>query len=644
MTRTFCRTWLALLFLALVASPAIADDYLAYSQAGIPAGADIFTWCDTPPCDVGENFLCATPEGGTSMRMNTNLWGGWGVFLLGDLADLSGFADGELRFWVRSSYDLKTEIQCRPQGSNVTYTTFLSQHGWDGTSNWQQISIPIADFFAPNPVDLDCLATMYSPFMATIENLPFFNSFTIDFAHWTKPNTHAGASTVEVQGRQLLVNGEPFVVNAMAYSPIGVGEGWRDSWRDRPDRYLVDFPQIADTGANALRLYAPILTTAMLDAAWAEGLYVIPTYGVDSIQLECEQGKAFMQARFVEMVEKWKDHPAILFWLVGNEVNTNLGSADLCIDWYPQLDAMAAAAHAAEGASFHPVGTAVAEMADICVAGCSDDTALPNVDLWGTQIYRGCSFSGAFNEYRNKVDCDRPLVVTEFGADSWDSILDAENQTMQADCLGQLLDEADQELAVRTASGSLSGQVIFSWTDEWWKAECDPGTSWFTQDTCTSWTQGGYPDPSINEEWWGIASLDDLDPGARGLRDSATRVSESWFLGSICDLQVPSHNASTGETSLSFGPGAGSTDHTLYYGPLSAVSSYGFSGKVSGLGATGSSSVSLPEGSLFWVVVPRNNGEEGTYGRDSSCSERPTSPDASIPQAGNRTWQCSWCP
>ena len=46
------------------------------------------------------------------------------------------------------------------------------------------------------------------------------------------------------------------------------------------DRYLVDFPLIAASGANTVRIYSPILTTAMLDAAWANGLYVIPTFGV----------------------------------------------------------------------------------------------------------------------------------------------------------------------------------------------------------------------------------------------------------------------------------------------------------------------------------------------------------------------------
>ena len=78
---------------------------------------------------------------------------------------------------------------------------------------------------------------------------------------------------MQVQGRQLLVNGKPFVVNGIAYSPLSIGEDYRGTLRDRPDRYLVDFPLIAASGANVVRIYSSFMTTAMLDAAWANGLY-----------------------------------------------------------------------------------------------------------------------------------------------------------------------------------------------------------------------------------------------------------------------------------------------------------------------------------------------------------------------------------
>jgi hypothetical protein len=346
------------------------------------------------------------------------------------------------------------------------------------------------------------------------------------------------------------------------------------------------------------------------------------------------------------MVEKWKDHPAILFWLVGNEVNVNLGGNDLCLDWYPQLDSMAQAAHTLEGSSFHPVGTANADNAgltDICQAGCSDDTSLPNVDLWAVQAYRGCTFGTLFTEYQ-KPDCDRPLVVTEFGMDAWDSLLGSENQILQANCLESLLVDANQDLAVNKSDGVSSGQVMFEWLDEWWKAECDPGTDWAVQDTCASFTNPAYPDPAINEEWWGLVSQDAGNADTRNLRESFTRVSYTLFgLGPVCDMKVDTYNAGTGSTGLSYGPSDGAANHTLYYGPLSAVSTYGYSGLQSNLGISGSSSVTLPAGDLFWVVVGRTLRAEGGYGTSAigpDVDERPPSPAAPVPQLANRSNQC----
>jgi hypothetical protein len=656
MIRVFTLSTFVLALAVAGASPAlaVADTFLVYTEAGIPDnGTDIFTWCDAgQPCDTLELTECDNPEGGRNLRTNTNVWAGWGVFL--DIVagtpqprDLSGYANADMKFFVKTPFDLKIEFQCRPATSDVTYTTFITQHGWDGTNTWQEITIPIADFFAPDPVDMTCMSTVISPFMSTIENLPFFNTFRVDNVRWELPTAHSGPTSVQVSGRELLVNGEPFVVNGVAYNPISICENnFGALQRDRADRYNVDFPLMADLGINTVRLYSTFLTTAMLDAAQAEGLYVIPTFQVDTKQLECAAGKSHMQDRFVETVNRWKDHPAILGWLVGNEVNANPGAADLCTDWYPQVDAMALAAHNAEGPSFHPVGTAnsdVGGLGDICQTGCSDDTAMPNLDFWGVQTYRGCQLNGVFNDYGQKTDCGKPLIVTEFGVDAWDSLsgpTGAENETMQADCLQTMLSDADLDLAVRSSGGVSAGQVIFEWTDEWWKAECHPTTDWCNHDNCESWNQPAYPDPSIQEEYWGLAGQSAADPAVRNLRTASSRVSDFWNLGAVCNVVVDSFDPSTGNTTVSFDPAAGSTDHTLYFGPLSDVSTYNYTGSVSGLGANGASALTLPAGDLFFVVAGRNNAEEGCYGLDSAGIERPASSGSSLPQSVNRTCTC----
>jgi hypothetical protein len=235
------------------------------------------------------------------------------------------------------------------------------------------------------------------------------------------------------------------------------------------------------------------------------------------------------------------------------------------------------------------------------------------------------------------------MVITEFGADAFDGDgpTGSENQTMQADCLQTLLGEADQNLAVRTSGGVSTGQVLFAWADEWWKADCDPTTAWTTHDGCASFQNFGYPDPNINEEWWGIATLNDADPNARSFRSAHDVVTTTWYLGDICTLDAVDFDPVSGDLALDFVPAAGSTDHTLYYGPLGSVSTYGYSGSVSGLGATGSSTVTLPSGSQFWVVVARDNDSEGCYGTDSSGAERPAYGGSGLPQSATTNCGCA---
>jgi hypothetical protein len=662
MSRSFRFSWLVLILVVLVVPPASADNYNVYTQAGIPPGSNLWTWCfEGQPCDIQTFIACETPEGGASQRANTQQWAGWGVFPPTP-ADLTAYENGELRFFIKGPADFDGaaipearvffEIACQSVPGAALNPLFLADlPDWnpENYDSWQEITIPICDFFEGGVCDTTCLGAISGAFLSTMDNLPRFASFSVDYVRWhvDTSDPEQQASSVQIQDRQLLVDGKPFAVNGIAYQPVPECQGWQYAWYDRADRYMIDFPLMAASGANVVRLYAPIVTKAMLDAAWAEGLYVIPTFGVDDVQLSCPVGRDFMQDRFVEMVEEWGNHPALLLWLIGNEVNGRLDETTRCSTWYPHLDSMAAAAHTAEGASFHPVGTAnsivSADLADICQAGCSDDTTLPNVDFWAAQAYVGCTFQSIFDTYAAKADCARPLIITEFGVDAWDSRASgggAEDQVMQADCLESLLVDAGEALAVTTPGGVSSGQVIFEWADEWWKSECVPTTDWCLHDTCVTyenWLYDPEADYGMNEEWWGIATLDDTDPEARGLRLAYEVVGDAW-MGSLCNVLVDDYDSGTGNATLSFDAAAGNaTSSTLYYGPLSGVSSYAYSGSVTGLDVTGPVSATLPSGSLFWVMVAENGIlQEGCYGTDSAGTARPCSPDPGDPGVCDR--------
>jgi len=69
--------------------------------------------------------------------------------------------------------------------------------------------------------------------------------------------------------------------------------------------------------------------------------------------------------------------------------------------------------------------------------------------------------------------------------------------------------------------------------------------------------------------------------------------------------------------------GSCAADNTIYYGQLSSVSNYGYSGAICNIGTSGSASFTLGEGDWFWVIVSNNGSKEGSYGKSSNGVERP---------------------
>jgi hypothetical protein len=65
------------------------------------------------------------------------------------------------------------------------------------------------------------------------------------------------------------------------------------------------------------------------------------------------------------------------------------------------------------------------------------------------------------------------------------------------------------------------------------------------------------------------------------------------------------------------------TNNTIYYGALANVGSYGYSGSICSLGTSGTTTFSLGTGDWFWVIVSTNGIKEGSYGKNSSGTERP---------------------
>jgi hypothetical protein len=85
-------------------------------------------------------------------------------------------------------------------------------------------------------------------------------------------------------------------------------------------------------------------------------------------------------------------------------------------------------------------------------------------------------------------------------------------------------------------------------------------------------------------------------------------------------------NAVNGSIDVTFAPACDATNHTIYYGDLADVATYGYSGAACWMGSSGTATFD-PSGlsDAFFVIVGSTGVVEGSYGLDGTGTERPES-------------------
>ena len=134
-----------------------------------------------------------------------------------------------------------------------------------------------------------------------------------------------------------------------------------------------------------------------------------------------------------EMAETYKDTPGLLLFLLGNENNFGLFWAGSETEDFPEGESEKNEIGELRGrAMYKLMNEAAIKMKEIDknhpVAICNGDDLYidiiaeecTDVDIYGTNMYRGKSFGDAFE--RAKKTLDMPILFTEFGADAFNSI------------------------------------------------------------------------------------------------------------------------------------------------------------------------------------------------------------------------------
>lgn len=348
--------------------------------------------------------------------------------------------------------------------------------------------------------------------------------------------TSTAAAQTAVSGRRLLVDGSVYVVRGVNFSPTPAGAGPNTGYSLFTDTqsWTNDFKLIKAMGANTIRLQdATDATQGFLDAASASGLKVVMGYYVgQGWDITDGPTQTFIAGEVLDMVNAWKAHPAVLMWSVGNEVTFNNASAQGSPGtWYSFLNTLAGQVKAAD--PDHPVTTAVAETTDVT----NHNASVPNLDLWGVNLYRGPSFGNAFTTLSGATA--KPVWFSEFGADAYNTLLLQEDQDSQADAIVAQWGEIEENLSGAVPGGILTGGAVFEWSDEWWKGAVSGNFGqgglggYLVQDSTADWSNGAYTwdftgGNNMQEEWWGIVAISSTAAPAKRARGAYHALRRLW--------------------------------------------------------------------------------------------------------------------
>ena len=194
------------------------------------------------------------------------------------------------------------------------------------------------------------------------------------------------------QGYQLLVNGEPFVIK-------GVGGSHH-------------FDVLAASGGNATRTWGVGKETpGLLDKAYENGIMVSQgiwlgheRHGFDySDPEQLERQRQHVE----ESVNALKDHPALLVWGLGNEMEGLQSRGDSPVIWR-EINELAKRIKALD--PHHPVMTVVAHVNQDKVRAIQQYA--PEVDILGVNAYAG---AGGIGESLRAYGWTKPYTIAEFG-------------------------------------------------------------------------------------------------------------------------------------------------------------------------------------------------------------------------------------
>ena len=344
------------------------------------------------------------------------------------------------------------------------------------------------------------------------------------------------------EGTKLVVNGNDFMINGMNwdYIPIGTNTVNAEFWK-KPDDIIragldAEMGLLKNMNVNVIRQYTGV------PAKWIQyiyenyGIYTMLNHSFGRYGLTIDgvwtpvtiydeaKTRGLLMSEITKLAEDYKNTPGLLLYLLGNENNYGLFWQGAETEDFPDDDSVRDFIGESRGRPMyklmneaalamkaidpnHPVAICNGDVLfiDIIAEECKD------VDIYGTNTYRGVSFGDMFQVVKDKLN--KPIMFTEFGADAFSAKNNAEDQESQAYYMVGNWKEIYENAAGVGKVGNSIGGFTFQFSDGWWKFGFDDRKNADVHDNNASWSNGGYArdliapgENNMNEEWFGICA------------------------------------------------------------------------------------------------------------------------------------------
>ncbi len=338
----------------------------------------------------------------------------------------------------------------------------------------------------------------------------------------------------ENDGWKLLVDGEPMIINGMNWDYFPIGTNYNYSLWKQPESVIraaldLEMKLLQNMGVNTIRQYTGVppewisyiyknygIYTILNHPFGRYGLNINGTWKANTDYSDPDVERLLITEVSV-MTELYKGTPGVLLVLLGNENNYGLFWQGAETEEIPIADRKSTKQAEFLYALFNKAAIKIKEIDNSRpVAMCNGDLqfmdiiarACPDVDVFGTNMYRGVSFGDAFERVKNEFG--KPMMFTEFGSDAFNALEGKEDQESQAFYMTGNWKEIYANAAGMNGADNSIGGCTFQFSDGWWKYGQTKNLD--VHDDNASWPNGGYTNDfkegqnNMNEEWFGICA------------------------------------------------------------------------------------------------------------------------------------------